>query len=458
MAGALRLEPRLGQSPVVAPRVRQAIGLLRLSGLELREWAEREIERNPLLERAEPEPESPGESPGDPYVDSLAGVDSFAGGGVAREGGAASFDGAADSLAEPATLRRSLEEQVGVDAADPAERAICGHLIDSLDDAGYLTDDLVAIAARLGCSEDRVARALARVQACEPVGVGARSLRECLALQLAERGRLDGPMERLLDNLDLLARRDLAGLATRCGVGEDEAAARAREIRALDPKPGATFDGAAAPAIVPDVLVRARGGGWAVSLNAAAAPRLAVDRRYRALPGRRGGADAAWIRERLQSADWIVRALERRAESILKVSLELVRRQDGFLRHGVHRLEPLTLREVADRVGLHESTVSRVTSGKFAAAPRGVFALRRFFSAALPSADGGARHAAESVRQRIRALIDGECAKRTLSDERLVALLRESGVDIARRTVAKYRESMNIPSSFARRRRKDARL
>ena len=456
MAGAPRLELRLGQSPVIAPRLRQAIGLLRLSNLELQEWAEREIERNPLLERAEPEPDPAAESPDGPYVDSFAGgaVEWGSGGGS----GFASFDGAADSLADRATLRRSLEEQVGVDTADPVERAICGHLIDGLDDAGYLADDPAAVAARLGCSEDRVARALARVQACEPVGVGARSLRECLALQLAERGRLDGPMERLLDNLDLLARRDPAALAARCGVDEEEVIARAREIRALDPKPGAAFDGAPPPAIVPDVLVRARGGGWAVSLNEAAALRLAVDRRYRAPPGRRGGADAAWIRERLQSADWIVRALERRAESILKVSVELVRRQDGFLRHGVHRLEPLTLREVADRVGLHESTVSRVASGKFAATPRGVFALGRFFSAAVPAADGGAPRAAESVRQRIRALIDEECAKRTLSDERLVALLRESGVDIARRTVAKYRESMNIPSSFERRRRKGARL
>lgn len=456
MAGPPRLELRLGQSPVIAPRLRQAIGLLRLSNLELQEWAEREIERNPLLERAEPEPDPAAGSPGGPYVDSFAGdaVAWGSGGGS----GFASFDGAADSLADRATLRRSLEEQVGVDTADPVERAICGHLIDGLDDAGYLVDDPVAVAARLGCSEDRVERALARVQACEPVGVGARSLRECLALQLAERGRLDGPMERLLDNLDLLARRDPAALAARCGVGEEEVIARAREIRALDPKPGAAFDGAPPPAVVPDVLVRARGGGWAVSLNEAAAPRLAVDRRYRAPLGRRGGADAAWIRERLQSADWIVRALERRAESILKVSVELVRRQDGFLRHGVHRLEPLTLREVADRVGLHESTVSRVTSGKFAATPRGVFALKRFFSAAIPAADSGAPRAAESVRQRIRALVDGECAKRTLSDERLVALLRESGVDIARRTVAKYRESMNIPSSFERRRRKGARL
>ena len=447
----LGLRQRLGQSPVMTPRLRQAIQLLQMSSLDLRAHLDRELESNPLLERAEAERGDADES----------GAFAFDSGPAAfAPDGRRGVDGIEDTLAGEKGLRRRLEEQIGADVADPDERLVCRYLIESLDDAGYFTGDLFEIARNLGCGRARVESALARLQKCEPAGVAARSLRECLALQLAERGRLDAPMARALDNLDLVARRDLAALAARCGVDEDAAVRLVREIRSLNPKPGAAFDSEPVQVAIPDVRVRRRRGEWEVALNPAALPRLLVNRRYGALADRRGAGadDRAWVRRRLESANWLLRALDRRAATILEVATELVRRQGEFLRHGPRRLEPLTMREVADRVGLHESTVSRVAGGKFIDTPRGVFAFRYFFSAAVPGADGRSSHAAEAVRQRIRELIDAEPPSRALSDDNLAALLRESGIDVARRTIAKYRESLNIPSSVQRRRRKSARI
>lgn len=469
MAGALRLERRLGQSLAMTPQLQQAIKLLRLSSLELRAYVDRQMEENPLLEWAGPEDTAgPGtaDKGGAADADGGATPDDAAddlGPALHRAGprpGVGAAGGVEETLADRKDLRRHVGEQIAVDVADAAERLICGHLIDSLDEAGWFAGDLDQIAQRLGCARARVESALARVQACDPVGVGARSLRECLALQLADRGRLDAPMERLLDNLALVARRDLAGLAARCGIDEDAVVERVRALRALDPKPGASFETAPVQTVVPDVYVRPRpDGGWAVSLNGDVLPRVLIDRRYRALVD--GGADAAgtsYVRDRLQQANWLVRALDQRAATILKVATELVRRQDGFLRHGVHRLRPLTLRDVAESVALHESTVSRVTGDKYMATPRGTFELKYFFSAAIPGAGGDADHAAEAVRQRIRELIDAEPASAVLSDDRLAAVLRQSGIEIARRTIAKYRESLRIPSSFERRRAKSARI
>ena len=483
-APGLGLRQRLGQSARITQQLSQAIGLLQLSNLELRAYVARELERNPLLEEAEDAGEAPGgaDDPDGPEADDDGGEDGefafqdepFAepggafddeyGGAVWRvsgRGGGGGFDAIEATLAAPETLRRRLEMQVGADAADPVERAICLHLVEWIDDAGYFAGDAALAAERLGCAPERVERALARIQACEPAGVGARSLRECLALQLAARGALDAPMERLLDNLDLLARRDLAGLAARCGIGEDDAAARVAAIRALNPKPGAAFHGAPAPAIEPDIFVRPRpGGGWEVALNADALPRPLAARRYRAAlgGGARSAADKAWLRERRQSADWLLRALDRRADTILRVAGALVGFQREFLDKGVRYLRPLTLREVADAVSMHESTIGRVARDKYMATPRGIFELRYFFPAAIPATAGGGRHSAEAVRQRIRALVDAEPASRALSDSRLAALLRESGIDVARRTIAKYRESLDIPSSAQRRRIKSARI
>ena len=454
MAGELRLTQGLGQGMVMTPRLQQAIKLLRLSGVELQALVERELESNPLLERVG---RDGSDAPGGARFDDAPPV-------RAADGGPDAADGPGPAIAAATSLRRHLEEQIGLDVADPGERLICAWLIDSLDEAGYFAGDAGRIARRLGCSPARVEGALARLHACEPVGVGARDLRECLALQLAERGQLDAPMERLLDNLDLIARRDLDALAARCGVDGEGVRERVRRIRALDPKPGASFETAPAQTVTPDVHARRTRRGWTVTLDAESAPQLAIDRRYGALarrgapPGGRGAEDRAWLREKLRSADWLLRALEQRAATILAVSRELVRAQREFLERGVHCLRPLTLRDVAGRLDMHESTVSRVTSDKFMSTPRGLFGLKDFFSGALPATGGDGGHAAESVRHRIREMIDAEPVSRVLSDDRISVLLRESGVVVARRTIAKYRESLNIPSSVQRRRLKSARL
>jgi RNA polymerase sigma-54 factor len=498
-----RLEIRQGQGLVITPQLQQAIKLLQLSSLELDAYVEGELERNPLLQRddregeAEPDAEpvraeAPAETALDRISDAAASADMDAraediyadaspgeratgdGGEAApadgfqtggqidwsRAGSGGSFDndgeGMESALHRAKTLAEHLHDQLNVSGMNPAERAIALVLIDGVDEGGYLRADLLDIAERLGCDLSKVEAVLVRLQGFEPTGVAARSVRECLALQLAERNRLDPAMDALLDNLDLLARRDMAALRKLCGVDEDDLRDMLGELRALTPRPGAAFGGEPASPVTPDAVVRdGPGGMWHVELNSDALPRLLVDQRYhaRVSGSARSDADKTFIADCLSSANWLVRSLDQRAKTILKVASEIVRQQDGFLAFGVEHLRPLNLKTVADAIGMHESTVSRVTSNKYLATPRGVFEMKFFFTAAIQSTDGGEAHSAESVRHRIRQLIDAERdAEAVLSDDRIVEILNETGVDIARRTVAKYRESMRIPSSVERRR------
>jgi RNA polymerase sigma-54 factor len=263
-------------------------------------------------------------------------------------------------------------------------------------------------------------------------------------------------MRALLDHLELLARRDLAALKRVCGVDDEDLRDMIAEVRALSPRPGAAFGGEPSVPMIPDVVVRQGPEGlWDVELNSDTLPRLLVDRRFfaRVSAGARTDADKTFVADCHSQANWLLKCLDQRARTILKVASEVVRQQDGFLAFGVSHLRPLNLRTIADAIGMHESTVSRVTSNKYIATPRGVFELKFFFTAAIPSTGGGEAHSAESVRHRIRQLIDGERPGEDVhSDDRIVEILRTSGVDIARRTVAKYRESMRIPSSTERRR------
>jgi RNA polymerase sigma-54 factor len=498
-----RLEIRQGQGLVITPQLQQAIKLLQLSSLELEAYVEGELERNPLLQRddreseSEPETEArPAEAPAetaldriseqaaaadmdarseDLYTDASPGDRATGDGGEAaiadgyqtggqidwsRAGPGGSFDhdgeGMEGALQRAKTLNEHLHDQLAVAGMDGADRAIALVLIDAVDEGGYLRTDLDEVAERLGCDLGRVEAVLRRLQGFEPTGVAARSVRECLALQLAERNRLDPAMEALLDSLDLLARRDMAGLRKACGVDEEDLRDMLGELRALTPRPGAAFGGEPASPVIPDATVREGSGGtWNVELNSDALPRLLVDQRYhaRVSGSARSDADKTFISDCLASANWLVRSLDQRAKTILKVASEIVRQQDGFLAFGVEHLRPLNLKTVADAIGMHESTVSRVTSNKYLATPRGVFEMKFFFTAAIQSSDGGEAHSAESVRHKIRQLIDAERdAAAVLSDDRIVEILNETGVDIARRTVAKYRESMRIPSSVERRR------
>jgi RNA polymerase sigma-54 factor len=331
------------------------------------------------------------------------------------------------------------------------------HLIDMLDEAGYLDGDLDQVARVLGCGADRVEKTLARLQEFDPPGIFARNLAECLRLQLRDRDRLDPAMAILVDNLDLLARRELSALAELCGVDAEDLAEMVAEIKSLDPKPALAFDHAPAQPVIPDVIMRVRpGGGWNIELNSETLPRVLVDNQYHAqIKGAaRSKEDKQYINDCFQSANWLVKSLHQRATTILKVATEIARQQDGFFANGVQSLRPLVLRDIAGAIDMHESTISRVTSNKYVSTPRGIYELKYFFTPAISSSSGGESHSAESVRHRIREIIDAEKADGVFSDDRIVELLRSDGVDIARRTVAKYREAMHIPSSVQRRREK----
>ena len=355
------------------------------------------------------------------------------------------------------TLAEYLAEQLMVACADPTDRLIGRALIDSLDENGYFRDSLAETAARLGAPETRVAAALATIQSFDPSGVGARDLAECLAIQLRDRDRYDPAMQALVANLPLLARREFATLRRVCGVDDEDIADMVAEIRRLDPKPGRAFGGEPLQPVAPDVIVRAAvDGSWRVELNTDVLPRVLVNQSYAATvsASRVNEADRSFLANCLQNANWLTKSLEQRARTILKVASEIVRQQDGFLAHGVEHLRPLNLRTIADAIGMHESTVSRVTSNKYMATPRGLFEMKYFFTASIPAQAGGEAHSAEAVRYRIKQMIDQESADNVLSDDAIVARLKSANVDIARRTVAKYRESLRIPSSVERRREK----
>jgi RNA polymerase sigma-54 factor len=495
MALAARLELRQGQGLVITPQLQQAIKLLQLSNIELEAFVEAELEKNPLLQRDERDHE-PDEAlaaetasaevaadsaaaadmdahPDDVYGDASPGErDSGeageervapagdAGGGIdwsrAGRGGAELTDDMEQGLARAMTLSGYLEEQAALAGFDGADRAVASALIDAVDDGGYLRVDLAEIAGRLGCGLDRIERVLARLHGFEPVGVFARDVRECLMLQLKDKDRYDPAMAALLDNLELLARRDMQALKRACGVDDDDLKDMIAELRGLTPRPGAAFGGEPAAPVVPDVFVReGEGGLWRVELNTDTLPRLLVDQRYHAVVSgqARSETEKVFVSDCMAQASWLIRSLDQRAKTILKVASEIVRQQDGFLAFGVEHLRPLNLKTVADAIGMHESTVSRVTSNKYLATPRGVFEMKFFFTSAIASSEGGEAHSAESVRHKIKQLIDAEAtADKVLSDDAIVDILKEAGVDIARRTVAKYREALRIPSSVERRR------
>ena len=475
MAMSTRLMMRQGQSLVMTPQLLQAIKLLQFSNLELAAFLQEEIERNPLLEaqdsetpaadapsRLEPASSGPAEAiQASESVDAQAfsydagglSATSWTGVGGAGGGGEDAPNLEAYVAARP-TLRDHLLEQLAIAGATPPSKLLARAIIDALDENGYLREDLALLADRLGARADLAADALALVQGFDPSGVGARDLAECLAIQLRERDRLDPAMRIFIANLPLVARRDIAQLSRLCGVEGADIVDMMSEIRLLEPRPGRAFADAPLQPVVADVIVRAApDGSWLVELNSDALPRVLVNQSYAtkiAVAAR--GADKSFISGCLQNANWLTKSLEQRSRTILKVAAEIVRRQDAFLSSGVEHLRPLNLRAIADAIGMHESTVSRVTSNKYVMTPRGVFELKYFFSASIPTAAGGEAHSAEAVRFRIKQMIDHETPDAVLSDDAIVARLKAANIDIARRTVAKYRDSLRIPSSVDRRR------
>ncbi len=475
------LELRQGQTLVMTPQLQQAIRLLQMSNLDLSAYVETELERNPLLESDETVADAPAEPAEAAAAEDVGeGAEALAGGsGETHESGDAgapygeSGDAGWSSLrpsgqaggetaleatvSHQITLAEYLSEQLAIAITDPSDRLIGVHLIGMLDDAGYLATDIDTVAQTLGASREAVARVLGIMQQCDPPGVFARTLKECLAIQLLEQDRYDPAMAALVDNLELLARRDFAALRKVCGVDMDDLRAMVAELRRLNPKPGNAYGSVVVHPVVPDVFVRAApDGSWIVELNSDTLPRVLINNQYYASVSRTAREeDKVYLSECYANANWLVKSLEQRARTILKVAREIVRQQDAFLVHGVEHLRPLNLRTVADAIEMHESTVSRVTANKYVSTPRGIFELKYFFTAAIASAEGGEAHSAEAVRHRIKALVEAEKPGEILSDDRIVELLRGTGIDIARRTVAKYREALGIPSSVQRRREKN---
>ena len=494
-----RLEMRQGQSLVMTPQLQQAIKLLQLSNVELAEYCEQELEKNPILDRDDAgsgpaEREAPTETATDnERADEALSRDDFSKASdldqsahdnmydsgeaaptastpaantgevsltdwtQAKSGGGFDEEGMESSIAAELSLKDHLEAQLAIAALTPEDRLICLALIDGIDEAGYLRAELPDIVENLGCEIEDVEAVLGVLQGFEPAGVAARDLSECLAIQLKALDRLDPAMAMLLTRLDLLARRDIPQLCVLCSVDAEDIADMLAEIRGLNPKPGLAFGSEHVAPVVPDVFVRVGpDGGWHVELNTDTLPRLLVNNRYYTQVSKtaRGKYEKSYLAECFNNANWLVKSLDHRAKTILKGATEIVRQQDAFLTYGVRHLRPLNLRTIADAISMHESTVSRVTSNKYIATPRGLFELKYFFTASIQSVSGGDSHGAEAVRDRLKEMIDKEAAKDILSDDRIVSLLTADGVNIARRTVAKYREAMRIPSSFERRRLK----
>ncbi|ARQ08499.1 RNA polymerase sigma-54 factor RpoN 1 [Rhizobium etli] len=512
MALSANLFLRQSQSLVMTPQLMQSIQLLQMTHFELTQFIAQEVEKNPLLEfpsndgeagdeRAAGEDEQFGHSPEDAGSDDGAdnraealSSDWYDNGGSESssrlndeldanytnvfpdDGGPQRLDapelvgqwksmpGSADGadydlddfVAGQVSLRDHLAQQIPFVLPDMSDRLIAQKFIDQLDDAGYIQVDLVETGERLGTSLTQVEHVLAALQTLDPPGVFARSLAECLAIQLRQKDRYDPAMQALVENLELLARRDFATLKRLCGVDEEDLLDMLGEIRQLNPKPGSGFETGVSEAIMPDVVVRPSAeGGWLVELNPDTLPRVLVNQSYFSRVTR-NGEDHAFLSECLQSANWLTRSLDQRAKTIMKVASEIVRQQDAFLLHGVDHLRPLNLKTVAEAIKMHESTVSRVTSNKYMLTPRGLFELKYFFTVSIGAVEGGDSHSAEAVRHKIRALIMQESPEAVLSDDDIVDMLKKGGVDLARRTVAKYREAMNIASSVQRRREKRA--
>lgn len=499
MALGPRLDIRQSQSLVMTPQLQQAIKLLALSNLEIEAFVSGELEKNPLLESGAPDdalrdaggvdrvveqPALAAETGGsdDLIAQGLGGADSpldvdhgaetFIDDGpgdrmaMSGSGGSGSLDmlsgstsGEApdfDSFANPEpSLQEHLMDQAR-SALSGMDLLIATQLIGQISEAGYLEANLLQTAHGLGVPLFDVERALGVIHGFDPTGIGARSLAECLALQAKEADRYDPCIQRLLANLDLLAKGALPQLRRICGVDEEDLADMIRELRSYDPKPGLRFSSDRAAPVTPDLFVMRTSQGWSIEVNSATLPRVLVNRTYyvELAGGAQDRKSKAWLADCLASANWLIKALDQRQKTIIKVASEIVRQQEPFFQKGVAHLKPLTLKAVADAIEMHESTVSRVTSNKYLACPRGLYELKYFFTSGVAAADGEGTVSAEAVKSHIKTLIGAEEPHAILSDDTLVDLLRAKGMDIARRTVAKYRESLGIGSSVQRRRQK----
>ena len=493
----MRMELRAAQTLAMTPQLQQAIKLLQLNNLELAALIAEEAEQNPLLETDGPEQEDDFDFAGkdernssdaddavfgkdnetfDYDVDNVFNNNSASDGDtgnisdlgpslgswdeVGNGGGAYSDDyDALQNVSDTPHLRDHLVEQITLDLHDAGDRLIAMVLLDQLDEAGYFQGNLDDITIMLGAAPGVVESVLQKCQQFDPPGIFARNLKECLSLQLQDKFKLHPGLVPLLENLELLGQHSMAKLAKNCQIDDTELQRLIGLIKLCNPKPALAFDFTPVNAVTPDILVRQnKDGSFIVELNPDTLPKALVNQTYyqTVTSSARSRQEKDYITERFHAANFLVKALHQRATTIMKVSAEILRRQELFFAEGVSGLKPMTLKDVAEAIDMHESTISRVTTNKFMNTPRGMFELKYFFSSKLASSHGGADHSAESVRQRIKQLIDKETPLKPLSDDQLVIHLQAEGIEVARRTVAKYRESLKIPSSFDRKRRAKA--
>lgn len=520
MAG-LKQEFRQAQTLVMTQALQQSIKLLQLSSVELQEYIDAEIEKNPLLSRDdndasanrddgdsdESEPNEPlsaeaaeaseaatyelqsdnreltvsdndysvseslnDESYSNDYSDDSALSLGRVSAGSYESGGSGAFTDSDEgpdiegAVSRDQTLREFLLEQIHMDMNEPATLLIAEKLVDLLDDAGYLREDTRLLADTLGATRYEIDAVVERLQQMEPVGVFARSLKECLKLQLADMNRLDPIMEILLDNLEMMGRGELQALKKKCGVDDEDFAEMLADIRRCNPKPGLGFAREEPQAVIPDVIIRRGRAGaknedgtnahWLIELNPETLPRVLINRQYTAEVNARSSDKEVkkFVSEQMANANWLIKALDSRAQTILKVSQEIVKQQEKFLLHGIRYLKPLVLKDIALAVGMHESTISRVTTAKYMATPRGTLELKFFFNSSINAGTGSNDFSSKTVQFYIKEVIDKEDPKKILSDDAIVALLKDKNIDVARRTVTKYREELGIPSSVIRRR------
>ncbi len=414
----------------MTPQLRQAIEILQLNQLDLNKFLEEQVEKNPLLEMAAPLGENMPSSGSAPALD---------------------FD-PVDLISASQSLIDVLSGQISLMAAPDSSKNLAMNLIGELDENGYLSAPVFELADRLNAKTSVIESALQLVQACEPAGIGARNLKECLRLQLVDRNRFDPVMEMVLENLPLVAKNDATAIGAIIDEGGAETAEILAEIRRLNPRPASEFLQSPVLESRPDVQVkRSAMGVWRVELVSSALPRVLVNHEYAAEIAAKDDKALVFAHDCEHSANWLIKALDQRAQTILKAATAIVQHQFAFFEHGQSAMLPLTLGQIADSLDVHESTISRVTNGKYLICDRGVFELKYFFVSKILSIDGNHEFSSMEIRLRIKDLIDEENHKKPLSDGRIVNILRDSGVDIARRTIAKYRKDMSIPSSAGRR-------
>ncbi|MBL7251845.1 RNA polymerase factor sigma-54 [Alloalcanivorax sp. C16-2] len=478
------LQLQIGQQLTMTPQLQQAIRLLQLSTLDLRMEIQQAVENNPLLELEDgaedfSADDSDGDADGDLDLERDDALDDLVEGQVETDSdwddlyvgqSSAGSSGEGDDAdawqqrhANPVTLLEHLEWQLNLTPMSDRDRVIAQIILEALDERGYVTVSLADLLTTAETQindpddpveEDEVVAVLHRLQQFDPVGVASRDLAECLGVQLAQ---LPGDTEHLgtaraiLDHQELLEKHDYAGLRRTLGVGEADLVAALAVLRTLDPAPGQQIGGEEVDYAVPDVVVRAHRGGWRVELNEEVLPKVNLHAQYAHMARQVGGEDGQYLRNCMQEAKWFLKSLQSRNDTLLKVASRIVEVQQDFFNYGEEAMKPLVLADIAEAVEMHESTISRVTNQKFMLTPRGVFELKYFFSSHVDT-DGGGECSSTAIRAIIKKLVAAENPRKPLSDNKLANLLNDQGIKVARRTVAKYREAMRIPSSSARKR------